>query len=54
MSSAEPAPDDVLVHLVPEQVVHTIATLPHQTNLVRLDWKVADETRLFSLRVDHH
>ena len=54
VSPAEPAPDDVLVHLVPQHVFHAIAPLPHQPHLVRLDREVAHEACLLDFTVDHH
>ena len=54
VSPAEPAPDDVLVHLVPQHVVHSIAPLPHQPHLVGLNREVAHEARLLGFAERHH
>ena len=53
VSSPKPASDDVLVDLFPQEIIHTITALPHQTDLVGLDGKVADETHRLPLGVDH-
>ena len=53
VSSPKPASDDVLVDLFPQEIIHTITSLPHQANLVGLDGKVADEAHRLPLGVDH-